>query len=347
MPLIPIPPIAFRILLGFCFAVLFLTLSLLSTTTAIYYLLLSTIYCFQGFFYIHFKHACFSYFEKNKPNNKHQALHAILCPLCLIASLFSLLLSNFSKNKKKSFVFTILQRPPFCLKLKGHWWHPSGQTQWSSPRQFPSLSHIIKLFSQQRFIGSYPVCPLQAFCPLWALALCSFSACKSLICTWDGLSSWSGLWNGSEPHFQSRWQLGFRKTSQGGSADGGQMVWEARESSGCGTAQLLLAWLRSPLLGHSHLLGFLTTRFQACNRTKSTSKREKGTNTLTEKLGKFRPSLLVAFVQVTIGINYYSTHYGLRWGGEEREGWQEEQEKAGGIPFTRSYCEMKYFLPYW
>lgn len=100
MPLIPIPPIAFRILLGFCFAVSFLTLSLLSTTTAIYYLLLSTIYCFQGFFYIHFKHPCFSHFEKNKPNNKHQALHAILCPLCLIASLFSLLLSNFSKNKK-------------------------------------------------------------------------------------------------------------------------------------------------------------------------------------------------------------------------------------------------------
>lgn len=52
--------------------------------------------------------------------------------------------------------------------------------------------------------------------------------------------------------------------------------------------------------------------FQACNGTKSTSKREKGTNTLIEKPGKFRPSLLVAFVQVTIGINYYSTHYGLR-----------------------------------
>jgi len=40
-----------------------------------------------------------------------------------------------------------------------------------SPRQCPSLSHIIKLFSQQpesllSFIGSYSVCPPQAFLPV-------------------------------------------------------------------------------------------------------------------------------------------------------------------------------------
>lgn len=126
--------------------------------------------------------------------------------------LFSPCYCQISQKIKKSFVFTVLQRPPFCLKLKGHWWHPSGQTQWSSPQQFPSLSHIIKLFSQQPFISSYPFCPLQAH------ALCSFSACKSLICTWDGLSSRSCLWKRSELHFQAWWQLGFRKTSQGGSA---------------------------------------------------------------------------------------------------------------------------------
>lgn len=180
--------------------------------------------------------------------------------LCLLASLFSLLLSNFSKKKKKSFVFTILQRPPFCLKLKGHWWHPSGQTQWS----FPSTASIFEPHHQAllpatrvpsflyRLLFRLPTAGLP---PSQALALCSFSACQSLICTWDGLFPRSGLWNRSELHFETWWQLGFRKTSQGG----GQMVWEARESSGCGTTQLLLALLRSPLLGHIHLLGFLIT----------------------------------------------------------------------------------------
>lgn len=72
--------------------------------------------------------------------------------LCLLASLFSLLLSNFSKKKKKSFVFTILQRPPFCLKLKGHWWHPSGQTQWS----FPSTASIFEPHHQALSSPSNP-----------------------------------------------------------------------------------------------------------------------------------------------------------------------------------------------
>ena len=121
MPLIPIPPNAFRILPGFCFCFVF--------NSHIYYLSLSRVLsCLL-------QASLFLLFWKNKPNNKFQALHTILCPLCVSSRLFFPVYCQISqkKKKKKSLVFTILQRPPFCLKLKGPWWHPSGQTQWSFP----------------------------------------------------------------------------------------------------------------------------------------------------------------------------------------------------------------------
>ena len=98
MLLIPIPPIALRILLGFCFQLLYLV----STP-------------FTGSFMSAFRYPCFSYLDKNK--TKQQTLSPSRNPgstLCLISSLFSLSLSNFSE---KSFVFAILQKPPLCLKL--------------------------------------------------------------------------------------------------------------------------------------------------------------------------------------------------------------------------------------
>ena len=227
--------------------------------------LISTIYPFHGFFHVCFKHPCFSYFEKtNQTTNSKPFTQSCVHSVSHRVSFFPFTVKFLKKKKKKSLVFTILQRPPFCLKLKGPWWHPSGQTQWS----FPSTVSIFEPHRQ----ALLPVARVPSFLywllfrlptaglpPSQALALCSFSACKSLICTWDSLFSWSGLWNRSELHFQTWWQLGFRKTSQGGSAGGGQMVWEARESSGYRTTQLLLALLRSPLFGHIHLLGFLTT----------------------------------------------------------------------------------------
>ena len=121
MPLIPIPPNAFRILLGFCFAVLFLTLR-------------STIYPFHGFFHVCFKHPCFSSFEKtNQTINPKPFTQSCVHSVSHYVSFLPFIVKFLKKKKKKSLVFTMLQRPPFCLKRKGHWWHPSGQTQWSFP----------------------------------------------------------------------------------------------------------------------------------------------------------------------------------------------------------------------
>lgn len=199
---------------GFCFAVLFWTL-------------VSTIYLFHEFFHVCFQASLFLLFWKNKPNNKLQALHAIPCPLCVSSRLFSPFYCQISQ-KKKIICIHYPSRPPFCLKLKGHWWHPSGQTVVLSLDSF----HLWATSSSSSPSNQSPFFPLSALFrlptaglpPSQALALCSFSACKSLICTWNGLFSWSGLWNRSELHIQT-WQLGFRKTSL---SRWSQMVWSQR-----------------------------------------------------------------------------------------------------------------------
>ena len=113
--------------------------------------------------------------------------------LCLLASLFSLLLSNFTKKKKNHL---------YSLSFKGlHFvwnWKVTDDIlvdkhSGLSPRQLPSLSHIIKLFSQQpesllSFIGSYSVCPLQAFLPVRHLPF-AFSLLAKVLSVHETVSS--------------------------------------------------------------------------------------------------------------------------------------------------------------
>lgn len=181
MPLIPIPPNAFRILLGFCFAVLFWTL-------------VSTIYLFHGFFHVCFKHPCFSYFEKtNQTTNSKPFTQSCVHSVSPRVSFLPFTV-KFLKKKKKNHLYS--------LSFKGlHFvwnWKVTDDIlvdkhSGLSPRQLPSLSHIIKLFSQQpesllSFIGSYSVCPLQAFLPVRHLPF-AFSLLAKVLSVHETVSS--------------------------------------------------------------------------------------------------------------------------------------------------------------
>lgn len=166
-------------------------------------------------------------------------------------------------KKKKSFVFTILQRPPFCLKLKVTDdilvdKHTVSATPHKQPIFEPHHQALLPATeSLLSFIGSYSVCPLRAFLPVrhlpFALSLLAEILSVHEMVSSHGRSSKSLV----RTAYSDMMTTGFRKTSQGGGSDGQRKLKKILEASM--GYQLLLALLRSPLLGHIHLLGFLIT----------------------------------------------------------------------------------------